>query len=83
MHCCHDGLARDELQPYLAHRLRLAGCERELFAPAAAAPLFEAARGLPRQINRIAHYALAAAACAGADRVTPEHVEQACAEVRL
>ena len=56
------GLDRDELDHYLTHRLRLAGCEIPLFEPPAIEALFQSARGLPRLINRIAHYALTAAA---------------------
>ena len=77
------GLARDELEPYLAHRLHLAGCELPLFEPNALEALFQASRGLPRQIDRIAHFALAAAACAQTRQVAAEQLEQACAEVRL
>ena len=51
------GLDRDELDSYLTHRLRLAGSELPLFEPPAVEALFQASRGLPRQINRIAHYA--------------------------
>ena len=56
------GLDRDELDHYLTHRLRLAGCEIPLFEPPAVEALFQSARGLPRLVNRIAHYALTAAA---------------------
>ncbi|HEY5657094.1 MAG TPA: AAA family ATPase, partial [Myxococcota bacterium] len=56
------GLARDELPRYLAHRLRLAGTELELFTAPATEALFQATNGMPRKVNRIAHYALAAAA---------------------
>ena len=56
------GLDRDEVDAYLKHRLRLAGCELPLFEAPAVEALFQGARGLPRQINRIAHYALSAAA---------------------
>ena len=76
------GLQRDELQPYLAHSLRLAGCERELFAPEACEALFEAARGLPRQVSRVAHRSLLAAALDRASRVGPEHVERGAEEAR-
>ena len=38
-------LSRDELDDYLTHRLRLAGCELPLFEPPAAEALFQ---GLPR-----------------------------------
>ena len=77
------GLDRDELDHYLTHRLRLAGCEIPLFEPPAIEALFQSARGLPRLINRIAHYALTAAALNNARTVTAEHLEHAVAELRL
>ncbi len=75
-------LGRDELDAYLAHRLRLAGCELPLFEPPAIEALFQASRGLPRQINRIAHYALSAAALAKARTVDAEHMQNALDELR-
>ena len=77
------GLDREELDHYLAHRLRLAGCEHPLFEPPAVEALAQSARGLPRLINRIAHYALTAAAVKGARTVSAEHLEHAVAELRL
>ena len=74
------GLQREELEPYLQHVLRLAGCEVPLFEPEACQALFQASHGLPRQINSLAHYALTAAALAKARTVSPEHVRQACRE---
>ena len=65
------------------HRLHLAGCEHPLFEPPAVEALFQSARALPRLINRIAHYALTAAAVKGARTVTAEHLEHAVAELRL
>ena len=76
------GLQRDELDAYLTHRLRLAGCELPLFEPPAAEALFQASRGLPRQVNRIAHYALSAAALDGARTVNPDHLQRALDELR-
>ena len=76
------GLQRPELDAYLAHRLRLAGCELPLFDAPAAEALFHASRGLPRQINRIAHYALSATALANSHRVTAEHLQHALDELR-
>ena len=78
-----NGLDRDELDHYLTHRLRLAGCELPLFEPPAVEALFQSTRGLPRLINRIAHYALTAAALNNARTVTAEHLEHAVAELRL
>ena len=77
------GLDRAELDAYLAHRLRLAGCELPLFEPPAVEALAHSARGLPRLINRLAHYALTAAAAQGARTVAAEHLEHAVAELRL
>jgi len=74
-------LAREELEGYLEHRLRGAGCELPLFEPAAIEAIFQATRALPRKINRLAHYALAAAAAARAKSVTIKHVEAAASEV--
>ena len=76
------GLDRSELDDYLTHRLRLAGCELPLFEPPAVEALFQAARGLPRLINRIAHYALSAAALDNARIVNPEHLQHAVEELR-
>ena len=76
------GLGREELAPYLLHRLRRAGCQLELFLPAAVEALFLASRGMPRRVDRLAHYALLAAAAAEARHVGAEHVEQALPEAR-
>ena len=77
------GLERNELDDYLTHRLRLAGCEIPLFEPPAVEALFQSARGLPRLVNRIAHYALSAAALDNARTVNPEHLQHAVEELRL
>ena len=78
-----NGLDRDELDAYLSNRLRLAGCELPLFEPPAIEALSQSARGMPRLINRVAHYALTAAALANARTVTAVHLEHAVAELRL
>ena len=76
------GLERDELDAYLTHRLRLAGCELPLFEPPAVEALFQGARALPRQINRIAHYALSAAALDNARTVNADPLQHALEELR-
>jgi type II secretory pathway predicted ATPase ExeA len=78
-----SGLARDELPAYLTHRLRLAGCELPLFEPPAIEALFQASQGMPRKINRLAHYALTCAALDNARTVTDEHLHSALDEVSL
>ncbi len=76
-------LERDEVEPYLRHRIAAAGAPADLplFEPAAVESLFLASAGVPRQLNHIAHYALCAAASEKADAATPEHVEKATREV--
>ena len=76
------GLDRDEVHAYIKHRLRLSGCELPLFEEPAVEALFQSARGLPRQINRIAHYALAAAALDKARTVNADHLQHALEELR-
>lgn len=76
------GLRRQELEPYLQHALQRAGCELELFAPAACEALFQASHGLPRMVSSLAHFALIAATQDKARSVSAEHVRSACEEVR-
>lgn len=78
---CHPGgLGRDGVEPYLAHRLGLAGAaDVPVFTPNAVEALAQSARGMPRRVNRIAHYALCAAA-AGRRQVDAEHVQSAVEE---
>lgn len=75
------GLERDEVGGYLAHMLKLAGTETQLFEPAAVEAIFQATNGLPRKVVRTAHHALNAAAATRAKTVGPDHVEAATAEV--
>lgn len=76
------GLTRDELSAYVEHRLRLAGTSLPLFEPAALETLYQATQGLPRKVNRVAHYALSAGALAKAKQITQEHVQCAVEEVQ-
>jgi general secretion pathway protein A len=75
------GLGRDELGPYLAHRLRLAGTELPLFEPAAQEAIYQGTQGLVRKVNNLGHHALLAAALGRAKAVSVEHVQAALPEV--
>ncbi len=74
-------LGRDEVDPYLTHRLQLCGTQVALFDQAAQEALFQATGGLPRKLNLLAHHALLAAALARSRSVTIEHVQAALPEV--
>jgi len=76
------GLLRDELPEYLRHLLRLAGCELELFEPAAIEAVYQATNGMMRKVNRLTHYSLSAAAIGKAKSVNIEHVQAAADEVK-
>lgn len=75
-------LNRDETERYLQHRLSLAGAADKvrLFEPNAIEMMHAQARGMPRKINRLAHYALSAAAQDQARCVTLQHMTQAVEE---
>jgi type II secretory pathway predicted ATPase ExeA len=76
-----SGLSRDELPQYLDHRLHRAGCVLPLFDQSAIEAIFQATQALPRKINRLAHYALTAAAIAKDKTVNTEHVQAALTEI--
>ncbi|MGH8655915.1 MAG: hypothetical protein ACREYE_28710 [Gammaproteobacteria bacterium] len=59
----------------------MAGCELPLIEPPAIEALFQATQGMPRKLNRLAHYALTSAALTKAKSVTCEHVQAALEEI--
>jgi MSHA biogenesis protein MshM len=74
-------LRPDEVDQYLAHRLRVAGYRGDrLFAPAAARLVHRWSGGVPRLINVIAHKAMLLAFGEGAQLVRPAHVRGAVAD---
>ena len=77
------GLAEEEIAPYLAHRLTVAGGDAGLFDPEAAPVFMEVTRGIPRLINTLATLSLMEGMQAEAGRITPETVRKASAEMRL
>ena len=74
-------LERDEVDQYIAHRLRVAGYRgNRLFAAPAARLVHRASGGVPRLINIVAHKAMLLAFGEGAQLVRPEHVRRAAAD---
>ncbi len=73
-----DGMAKNEIEYYVDHRLRVAGYRGEsLFSPAALRVLHRASAGTPRLINILAHKALLAVFGEGRGRVDGRHVRLA------
>ncbi len=74
-------LARDEVDQYLAHRLRVAGYRgNRLFDRTAARLVHRRSGGVPRLVNIIAHKAMMLAYGEGLQQVLPQHVRQASAD---
>ena len=75
---CLGELRRDELDYYLAHRLRVAGYRgNRLFLKSAVRALHDASGGIPRLVNIIAHKAMLLAYGEGVQQVAPRHVRAA------
>ncbi len=74
-------LDRNELDYYLAHRLRVAGYHgNRLFAEPAVRALHRASGGIPRLVNVIAHKAMLLAFGEGLPQVLPHHVRAAASD---
>jgi MSHA biogenesis protein MshM len=74
-------LRRDEVDQYLAHRLRVAGYRgNRLFTRPAARLIHRWSDGVPRLVNIIAHKAMMLAYGEGTQQVLPLHVRQAAAD---
>lgn len=72
------GLNRNEVEHYLAHRLRVAGHRgNSLFSSAAIRALHRASVGTPRVLNILAHKAMMSVFGEGGQQVLPRHVRLA------
>lgn len=69
-----EPLSRQEVEAYLDHRVRVAGCQRHLFRPGAIDRIYALSQGIPRVVNILASRALLAAYVAGKAMVEPSHV---------
>jgi MSHA biogenesis protein MshM len=76
---CHLGpLQRDDIEFYVAHRLRIAGFSGgRLFSSAAISRLYATSGGIPRLINIIAHKALMLTYGEGKQQAHWRHVQMA------
>jgi MSHA biogenesis protein MshM len=71
-------LTRDDLDYYVAHRLRVAGFTgARLFSRSAVSRLYQASGGIPRLANILAHKALMLSYGQGKQQVTRAHVAEA------
>jgi len=78
-----EGLAREELDAYLAHQLKAAGVAQPLFDDTARQALYQATKGIPRKVNKLALTALRLAATRQAQTVTEAILLEAAGEALL
>ena len=71
-----EKLGPKETADYLAHRVKVAGCERNLFRKDAIQRIHALSAGIPRLVNVMADRALLAAYVDDADEVHLRHVEE-------
>lgn len=78
---CLSPIQRDELDYYLAHRLRVAGYRgSRLFGKSAVRALYRTSGGIPRLVNIISHKALLLAYGEGLPEVNKRHVRAAASD---
>jgi len=76
-------LGEDEVWQYLVHRLKVAGhADGNLFSEDAGRALFQASRGVPREINRLAKLSLESAAVQELPQVHARQVQQVVDDLR-
>lgn len=71
-----DTLSPDETGEYVRHRMKVAGCDREVFTREALARIAELSGGVPRLVNALADHSLLAAFVDGSGKVKSGHVEE-------
>ena len=78
-----EGLTRDELDAYLAQQLKAAGVTEPLFDDTARQGLYQATKGIPRKVNKLAMTALRLAAARKVQIVDAALLLDATAEALL
>ncbi len=78
-----EGLTREELDAYLAQQLKAAGVTAALFTDTARQTIYQATKGIPRKVNKLAVAALRLAAQRQAESVDEAVALEATKEVLL
>ena len=69
-----------EVEYYIDHRMRRAGCENRLFSAVLCRRIADAARGIPRLVNTLCHKSLLQAYGEGQNQLKVEYVKAAIAD---
>jgi general secretion pathway protein A len=78
-----EGLTREELDAYLVQQLKAAGVSQPLFDDTARQGMYQATKGIPRKVNKLAMTALRLAAASKAQAVSEAILLDATAEAML
>jgi general secretion pathway protein A len=78
-----EGLTREELDAYLAQQLKAAGVSQPLFDDTARQGMYQATKGIPRKVNKLAMTALRLAAASKSQTVNEAILLDAAAEAML
>ena len=78
-----EGLTRDEVDAYLAQQLKAAGVTQPLFDDMARQGLYQATKGIPRKVNKLAMTALRLAAARKSQTVDEPLLLEAVTEALL
>jgi len=76
-------LSECETQEYIAHRLKIAGTDQEVFSGEAVRQIFHYSRGYPRLVNIICARAIWAGNAEDSKQITPAAIAEYAAELRL
>lgn len=71
-----QGLKKEEIEDYLASRLKAAGALESIFTPSAAEAIYSVSKGIPRLINNLATASLMYACSKRQERIDEETVYQ-------
>jgi general secretion pathway protein A len=78
-----EGLTREELDAYLTQQLKAAGVSQPLFDDTARQGMYQATKGIPRKVNKLAMTALRLAAASKSQTVSEAILLDAAAEAML
>ncbi len=78
-----DPLTEHESREYIKHRLKIAGCTRELFKPEALRNIYTFSHGYPRLINIICDHALLTGYSAGKKIIDTAVIKECEKELRI
>ncbi|MBI4531632.1 MAG: AAA family ATPase [Candidatus Latescibacteria bacterium] len=71
-----DALDLEDTQQLIAHRLRVAGCERQIFSAEAVEEIYKYSQGYPRRINVTCENALIYGFSAQEEVISPDSIRQ-------